>query len=189
MIAEQYQSSSPVVEWTHADPVTGSSHAVPQSGSITGLDNVRTELEPFGQEVLPTQPPEEPQTGESAGSLKSATEPEWQCGLAYRDFWEMPVNCKIAALESNSVSFDDLHQTEYSVTKIVLQDSRTPNLSQPYRNSPSDNILTYARKAVYKSEKSKESLFKMGDEIDAGQLGYVEVRDIWDRDKSYFGKW
>ena len=133
--------------------MSGSSHTVPQSGSITGLDNVRTELEPFGQEVLPTQPPEEPQAGESAGRLKSATEPEWQCGVAGQSYEQIPIQCRIAQWES-----EDLIRVFVS-TKT----EKNPNRINDYADSPmpetysaGDKVMSYALKATSKDRKKNK---------------------------------
>lgn len=88
------------VEWLHSDPVTGSRHRVPKSGDFTPYEHERIELEPLGQEVQPQAPPVEPPAQPSFTSFYSADNPEWLCSLPYDSSWEMPVHCRIPAIEN-----------------------------------------------------------------------------------------
>ena len=49
-------------------------------------DEERKELEPLGQEVLPTEPPLEPSEAPPTVSLNTANDPQWQCEIG-KGFW------------------------------------------------------------------------------------------------------
>ena len=90
VIAEQ-NGWTGTVAYTHADPVTGSSARVGQSGVSNGFD----ELEPLGQEIRTTPPPAEepPNPGPVANN---SLFPEWQCMIPSSD-GIVPRHCSQAA--------------------------------------------------------------------------------------------
>jgi len=108
VIAEQNQTSypSPTVEYIAADPVTGSSVKRLKHSSVYYYG--RTELEALGQEVLETEPVSElPDSAVRSDSIITADQPEWMCSNAvsgHLSFWEKPVHCQIAIIESGRFS-------------------------------------------------------------------------------------
>jgi len=115
------QSDNPLtaelVKWIHADPVTGSSEEVEKSGQ-SGGDYSRTELEPLGQEVLPVQPPQSGGIGESP---YAASEPQWLCQYASKDFWKMPTSCQKQIFTRNDEALSKLLgvERETSLKKVA----------------------------------------------------------------------
>jgi hypothetical protein len=88
-----------VVEWIHADPVSGSSTRVNKDGT----EYYRTEYEPLGNQEVHTAGnqddyPEPPSPTEPAGT--KADDPQWMCTLMYNDEvnWSVPTSCGLAAL-------------------------------------------------------------------------------------------
>jgi hypothetical protein len=111
VIAEQVNSvyPSPYVVWQSADPVTGSSRRIYKTGSV--YEDDRKELEALGQEVLPTEPVQElPDSQTQSASITTTDQPEWMCSNAvsgHLSFWEKPVHCQIAIIESGNFSIPD----------------------------------------------------------------------------------
>ena len=95
VIAEQVTEPGNFVEWISADPVTGSNVRISKSGAF--YDTERKELEPLGQEILPTQPPAQPLPSTENVTF-SAQEPEWQCKAAEamyaKSFHKKPIHCQ-----------------------------------------------------------------------------------------------
>jgi hypothetical protein len=89
----------------------------------------------------------------------------------------LPVQCLISAIENNQLA-----ASARGEKSIVLADSPLQESDTPYQSSPSDNILTYAKKATYKSKRTFESVTKQSEDIGIGEFS-VTIQHIWDRDK------
>jgi YD repeat-containing protein len=134
VVAEQVNASSRV-EWTTADPVTGSSQKVYKNGTF--FNDQRKELEAFGQEVLPTEPIQEIPEQQITTSLNTADQPEWMCQLAdgmNKSFWDRPSHCQRAILESGKFSIAGLlaeGRSEKSIRSIELTGINRGGRNQP----------------------------------------------------------
>jgi hypothetical protein len=136
------------------------------------------EYEPLGQEVLPNQPYEEEPVYGDRPAL-SVDEPEWLCSLTAHstDFRDLPVQCLISAIEN-----DQLAAPVRDEKSIVLADSPLQESDTPYQSSPSDSILTYAKKATYKSKRTFESVTKQSEDIGIGEFS-VTIQDFFNKYK------
>ncbi len=129
------------VVWIAADPVTGSS--VELSKSVAFFDDDRKELEPLGQEVLPTEPPIEEQPPSNTNTTHTAEEPEFQCKAATaldRDFFALPVNCQKALWESVNLS-------DFSIESALLSantEHNTNNIASAHDNPHSSSATASA---------------------------------------------
>ena len=106
VIAEQMSpaNSASRVEWITADPITGSSTRIVKSGIFEDVN--RTELEPFGQEILTVDPDElDPEVILGDRPL-NADEPEWRCAEPLnKNFWDKPAYCQIKDVENAGVFY------------------------------------------------------------------------------------
>ena len=132
VIAEQMAGvaslSSDTVEWISADPVTGSNARLKKTGAF--YDDERKEYEALGQEVLPTEPPVKASEGSPGTSNNTASEPEWLCEMHSRDgtdFFELPVQCKINALESGNL-IDVVITYPSNPLRVTMTDSPLPEI-------------------------------------------------------------
>jgi hypothetical protein len=121
VIAEQTLLFGNQVIWKSADPVTGSNIQISQNGDYY----VNEEFEPLGQQVLPVQPFEEMPTSEGV-AIQGADEPEGLCSAMEKhgtSFLDLPSVCRDIAIKNGRVSFEDVHPSKYSITRIALHDA------------------------------------------------------------------
>jgi hypothetical protein len=134
--------------------VTGSSVDIYQNGNYYANE----QLEPLGQLVLPEQPFEEMPVSEGV-AIQGADEPEGLCSAMEKhgtSFLDLPSVCRDIAIKNGRVSFEDVHPSKYSVTKIAINptDSPIPDFSPNDRRA--DSAMSYALSATTKPDKKKK---------------------------------
>lgn len=153
MIAAQTDWNT--VEWTTADPVTGT------TGKFSYLDGSNysntEEHEPFGQWITKNDPAEPPQPPPSdPGPIGGADDPQWQCSKDLEGFWGgfsgMPFHCQYATKDSPSWKVVLIEKNPKRVSEYI--DSPMPEID--VQRSTSDEILTYARESTAKQQDDKK---------------------------------
>jgi len=162
------------IEWTTADPVTGTlgrfSYNTDGSGSST------EEYEPLGQTISTIDPAAapEPEPPNEPSPIGDASEPQWQCEMGeafYGGFSAMPFHCQKKMLMDLSSGLTDLYGfSTKEESPHRLADSPLPDFTAPY--SASDEMMTYALTATDKED--EEASFQQDDKKPRG--GQVTVR-------------
>lgn len=144
------------IDWTTADPVAGTvaKFSYSAEGSGTGLENT----EPLGQKIHP-QDPEDYNPPGNQSIFGFADDPEWQCeagvlfwGGEKGGFTDLPFHCQKRMLMDLSYDLADLYgfTRKEKESPIALLDSPIPSIES--FDSPSENVLVYARTSSAKQQ-------------------------------------